>query len=616
MAQSSLFQDESFKADLVDTPDKFHKLLQRCQHATEVGFDTESAGPLLYNDSSMINIYRSTIVGFSVAFEDGYCAYVPTGHGKRRLPSRAVERFLRALPKGCIVWAHNWKHDYQSIKLEGYEMPRHLDYRDSMVAAFSAHAGVPTFRNGEVSYSYGLKKLIPHHLMVGSMTFTDAISSKLGILGSAPKNVAKYACQDALCTLKLGKQFFADLPAGNADYFLKYDMPFVFLLADMEMGGIGLDRQGIRDTYRLLNPKAHALREAFETRWGCSIGSDTQVRAKFYGEGLWDAKLADVTAGGQPKVDAKALRLHAEKASTEEARQAASARLEWKGYNKIISTYTWPLVDMADDYPDGKLHGQFNPVGTVTGRLSSSKPNMQNIVAHGEYAGRIKQAFVPDEGRVFVSADYSQLEYRLLAHYAGGALREAYNSGKSDVHQAMADLVGVDRKSAKMLNFGIVYGRGPTALGQDLKMTYVEAKRFLDRYLMRIPEVDKLKKAVWQKGRACGWLKMVSGVQRAVPGLDNPDSGKRGRAERQAFNKLFQGSAAEIAKIAMLNTQQKLGKRGRVVLQVHDEICIEVSRKDGDAAARLLQTEMENAIKLSVPLKAEPTIGTNWGECK
>lgn len=623
--QSSLFANLG-TTTLVDTPQAFSKLLERCAHAKQVGFDTESAGPLLYDNPKMINIFRSTLVGYSIAFEDMMSFYVPCGHGKRRLPMWSVDKVLNALPKGCVVWAHNWKHDYQTLKLEGVQLPRYLRYADSMVAAYDAHMGIEVRTDGDIQYRYGLKALAKHHLNVDTVSFDKAVSARGGILMMSPKEVTLYAGNDALYTLLVGKRCLAGMPEGNAEYFWEYDMPFAFLLGDMETHGIGLDRDLITETHRIVAPKAAELRKTFESRWGCAISSDSQVRDTFFSSGLWSPPVktekdrpgtagSPFTKNGVPKVDAKALRLQAECAPTQDGRDAAAIRLEWRGYNKLISTYTWPLINQADDYPDRRLHGSFNQVGTKTGRLSSSAPNMQNIITSGEYAGRIKAAFIPKAGNVFVSADYSQLEYRILAHYAGGALQESYNSGSNDVHQAMADKVGKTRKQAKTLNFGIVYGMGVEALGSQLGMGAQEAKSFIDSYMKNIPEVAALKRQLNNKASSTGWIRMVTGILRATPGFDS-EGGALRRAERQAFNKLFQGGAAEIAKIAMLGTQRRLGRRGQVVLQVHDEICVEVERADAKAASKVLQEEMERAISLKVPLRADPAIGENWGACK
>ena len=302
--------------------------------------------------------------------------------------------------------------------------------------------------------------------------------------------------------------------------------------------------------------------------------------------------------------------------------------LEYRGVKKLLSTYIEPLPAYISPVT-GRIHTTFNQALTATGRLSSSKPNLQNIPIRTERGKEIRKAFVPSRpDGVIVSADYSQIELRILAHVANEeAMIAAFRSGE-DIHTMTAARVfGLEpsavtpelRKRAKAVNFGILYGMGEYSLSEDLGISRAEAKRYIESYLAGFPSISAYLDGIKEQARRDGYVTTMFGRKRRIAELASSNKNLQHFGERVAMNSPIQGSSADIIKIAMINVSRKLKESGldaRLILQVHDELLIEARRKDADKAAEILQTEMENAVALSVPLVAEVSVGENWFDNK
>ena len=301
--------------------------------------------------------------------------------------------------------------------------------------------------------------------------------------------------------------------------------------------------------------------------------------------------------------------------------------LDYRQVAKLKSTYADGLVKVADS--DGKIHTNFKQTGTATGRLSSTEPNLQNIPIKTELGREFRKYFIPSkQGRVLIDADYSQIELRLLADISGdGHMIDAFKSGE-DIHTSTASKVfGVEpddvtielRKRAKAVNFGIVYGIGDFSLSQDLKITRNQAREYIDNYLATYEGVDSYLKNIVVSAYDCGYVTTAFGRRRYIPELSGHNKMLKKFGERVAMNSPIQGTAADIIKIAMINVDQKLRESGidaRLILQVHDELLVEASAECADKALDILRYEMENAVKLSVPLEVEVGVGENWYDCK
>ena len=301
--------------------------------------------------------------------------------------------------------------------------------------------------------------------------------------------------------------------------------------------------------------------------------------------------------------------------------------LEYRKVTKLIGTYVEGLLKVAD--ADGRIHTSFKQTGTATGRLSSAEPNLQNIPIRTEAGHELRRYFIPrDHDHVLIDADYSQIELRLLAHIAGDeTMINAFLSGE-DIHASTASAVfGVPlsavtpelRKRAKAVNFGIVYGIGDYSLSVDLGITKKQAGEYIANYLARFHAIDSYLKDTVRMAYDHGFVETIFGRRRYIPELKASNKMMRSFGERVAMNSPIQGSAADIIKIAMVNTRNALAAANidaRLILQVHDELVVEAARTCADEAAMILRREMENAVSLSVPLSVDLTVGDTWYENK
>ncbi len=301
--------------------------------------------------------------------------------------------------------------------------------------------------------------------------------------------------------------------------------------------------------------------------------------------------------------------------------------LRYRTVHKLLSTYVEPLLRLADPVT-GRVHTTFHQTGTATGRLSSSDPNLQNIPIKGEEGDRMRRAFVAEEGWLLLSADYSQIELRLLAHFSGDEnLRRAFREGR-DIHAATAaeifgirpeEVTGEMRRLAKVINFGIAYGMSPFGLSKELGIDLKQARAFIERYFERYPGVKRYMESVVAEARERGFVTTLLGRRRPIPGLRSREKSVREFAERTAINTPIQGSGADLIKLAMLAIDRTLREKGyaaRLVLQVHDELLFEVPEGEIEAVKAIVRKEMEGVYPLSVPLKVNLAQGRNWAEAK
>lgn len=297
--------------------------------------------------------------------------------------------------------------------------------------------------------------------------------------------------------------------------------------------------------------------------------------------------------------------------------------LEYRHYAKLQSTYVTGLQPLVKS---GRIHTEFNQCITTTGRLSSTNPNLQNIPARSEEAKDIKSAFIPSDGNVLVSADYSQIELRLLAHMSGDEqLIKAFNDG-DDIHaitaaqilaKPVSEVTPAERRDAKAVNFGIIYGISGYGLAENLSIPQYKAKEFISNYFTMHPKVREFMDNCVKTARERGYSLTMLGRRRNLGDLNASNYMVRSSAERMAMNTPLQGSAADIIKLAMLGVEKRLeGMKSKMILQIHDELIIDAAADEEESVKQILSSEMENAVKLSVPLVAEAASAKNWGELK
>ena len=606
---------------LVNTHEACGSLLERLQNHPEIGFDTESSGPLLQRPRKkkrMVNPYRARLSGFSLALPSaggGFDSfYVPYAHHTGNAPVASALNLLHATLARPLIWEHNTKHE-RLLRSRLRVEPDPKGVADSMLACWLG--GLPASTG-----KYNAKDLATTHLgwAMASFEETLALYGQEQWAGVPPADGARYAGDDALVALLLGRKGMKRLQDwGLEDTFWNIEMPFARVLGDMETEGLYVDGEALRALSARLDPQMEALKAEWAYLFeDVSISSPAQIRDHFYGEGLWSAKDIQSTGTGKPKADREALEVHALRCPVgSPGRRGAEIKLEYQRMATVRSTFTDSLITFAGNYPDGRLHGGFHQTGTRTSRLSSSDPNLQNIPKRTAVGQEVKACFRPKPGRVYVSADYSQIDLRVLAHFEDDRMAEAFRAGE-DVHQNTADQFGVPRSPhGKQLNLATVYGAGAWKLSRSCGITLPKAREMLRLFKEGYPGIERLKKRIIAAADARGYVRTFLGRRRYIPELQATSKGGRGRGERLAVNTPLQGGAADIVKIAMVRWHQKgWGSDAPLVAQVHDELLVEARVDIAQDVAKSLQETMESAYELRVPLVAKPTIGENWSETK
>jgi DNA polymerase-1 len=407
---------------------------------------------------------------------------------------------------------------------------------------------------------------------------------------------------------------------GMDQLFREIEMPTISILAEMEATGIAIDCAALAETGASFTESANRLEaECYELAGRrFNLNSPNQLRAVLFDELKLPSKGLKKTKSGF-STDADTL----EKLAG--AHPMPARLLEYRAVSKLKSTYTDALGQMIDPR-DGRVHTTFHQALAATGRVSSSDPNLQNIPTRTEDGRRIRRAFIPCVGAAFVSVDYSQIDLRVLAHLSGDAtLVDAFGRGE-DIHVRTAvELLGVDaahvgpveRRIAKSINFGIIYGMGPNRLAAQLEIPVAEAADYIKRYFERLPGVRSFIDATIARGREVGFVATMYGRRRYLPELASQPGGARAQAERIAVNTPIQGTAADLIKLAMVRLDATLKQKrldARIILQVHDELLLEVAVESIAEVAAISKREMEGVAKLKVPLVAEAKSGPNWAQ--
>ena len=396
------------------------------------------------------------------------------------------------------------------------------------------------------------------------------------------------------------------------------ELPLCRVLAEMELAGCRVDKGALVSFGEMLSEKANALEQNIYSMAGeeFNINSPKQLGEILFGKGLPHGK--KTKTGWSTNADVlEKLRYEA---------PIVGAVLEYRQYAKLKSTYADGLLKAMD--PDGRIRTRFQMTVTDTGRLSSREPNLQNIPTRTDLGSEIRKMFIPAAGCVLVDADYSQIELRLLAHISGDtAMQAAFTSG-ADIHTATAaqvfhvdpaDVTHEMRRRAKAVNFGIVYGISAFSLSQDIGVTVAEAKAYMEAYFATFPGVRQYMDSVVAQAKEQGYVETLFHRRRELPEIRSSNFNLRSFGERVALNMPIQGTAADIMKLAMVAVERRLKEElpsAKLVLQVHDELIVECREEQAEAAARMLEEEMEQVVSLSVPLTAEAHWGKNWLEAK
>jgi DNA polymerase-1 len=470
---------------------------------------------------------------------------------------------------------------------------------DTLLAAYLIDPGRASYELEDLAADYGIE-LVP-------TPATDKETVSLVRRAETPRRLVDLLLQ------RLEERSLTEL-------YRRVELPLSGVLAQMERTGVRIDTYRMGEITARLADRVEELETlAYELAGGeFMIGSTQQVgRVLFEQLGL--------TAGRKGKTgystDAKVLR------AIRHEHAIVPVIEEWRELSKLLNTYLGPLPSLISD-EDGRLHTTFNQTVAATGRLSTSDPNLQSIPIRTELGREIRSAFVAEEGHRLLSADYSQIELRILAHVSGEPkLREAFERGE-DIHTATAaEVLGVEpakltpgqRSIAKMINFGIVYGISAFGLSENLEIPREEAQQYIDAYLARFPHVQDFIARTIENARADGYATSLLGRRRPVPELRATNRQTRGFGERVAVNFVMQGSNADIIKVAMIRIARRLreeGRGARLVLQVHDELLLEVPDAEASKVKELVRAEMCGAYDLDPPLGVDIGLGDNWAEAK
>jgi DNA polymerase-1 len=438
------------------------------------------------------------------------------------------------------------------------------------------------------------------------------------------ERAAPYAAADADATFRLWQILEPKLKQRNQDkLFWNVEVPLIHVLTDMEMAGVAIDAKYLGQLSVEIKERLLELEKEIYNSAGTvfNVNSTQQLSDVLFGKLQLPTQGAWKTASGKFSTAADVLE------QLQDKHPIIPFLLEHRELAKLRSTYAEALPELVNP-KTGRIHTDFNQTGAVTGRVSSSNPNLQNIPIKTEIGRRVRKAFVARKGWRLISADYSQVELRILAHLADDAtLKEAFARGE-DIHAttaaaiydvALKDVNPMQRNNAKRINFGIAYGMGAFALAANTGMSVSEAQDFINKYFARFPRVQNWLSMTKIKAAEQGYVETVLGRRRYFPELQSKSSPEqqRRRAEREAINHPVQGSAADIMKIAMIHVHRKLKEgrfQARMTLQVHDELVFDCPQNELDEMRELIRREMESAYQLSVHLKVDVVSGKNWDE--
>ncbi len=563
--------------------------------------------------SAARNTVSGEMVGYSVATERGRAAYVPFGHTQPgaagQLRRDEALRPLRPIAEDEAVAkaGHDLKKDIMVLGANGINM-RGMLY-DTMLASYLLNPLKP---------DHGIENVCLEHLGRRKRTLVE-VAGKGGFEHVEIRSAADYACEEAEVAFELREKLFSELrEQGLQGPYFEMEMPLVYVLAEMEATGMKLDTSVLRGISGELEAQLESLQGRIYFLAGCefNINSPKQLgRVLFEQLGLAPRKRKKTGYSTDVGVLEELALEH----------ELPGEVLAWRSLNKLKTTYVDVLPGLINPRT-GRLHTSFNQAATATGRLSSSNPNLQNIPIRGDWGTRIREAFTAEDGNIIVSADYSQIELRILAHICGdAALKEAF-SGGVDVHTRTAsEIFGVPpkkvtsemRRVAKTVNFGVVYGITSFGLSEALGVSRADAQQYIDNYFRVHPGVKDYIERTLAGGLERGYVETLFGRRRPVPELKSKNANKRMAGRRLAVNAPIQGTAADVIKLAMISISRRLKEealRGRMILQVHDELVFECPEAEKDALVGLVRREMEGAAELSVPLEVEVGAGRNWAE--
>ncbi len=597
--------DVEHNYELVDSTEKIQQLVAKLQTVTEFCFDTETTS---------LNVIDAELVGLSFSFEAHKGYYIPISENREE----ALKQLSFFMPlftdETKTLIGQNIKYDYHILTNYGIEIKNKLF--DTMVAHFLF---MPEMRHGMdlLAQTYLNYKPVSIETLIGKKG-----KEQLSMRSAPIELIKEYASEDADITLQLKHKFQPELKSADVEkLFNTVEVPLIRVLADMEREGINLDVKALNEFSALLQIDITEIEKQIQELAGTkfNISSPKQV-----GEILFDyLKITDKpkkTKTGQYATGEDVL------SKLEGIHPIISKILDYRELVKLKSTYVDTLPLLVNTTTN-RIHTSFNQVVAVTGRLSSDNPNLQNIPIRTERGKQIRKAFIPrNADYILLSADYSQIELRIVASISGDpAMCEAFNLNK-DIHTATAAKVyGIPesevskemRYKAKSVNFGIIYGQGAFGLSENLNISRNEAKEIIDNYKKEFSSIDKYMSDTINFARENGFVKTLLGRKRWLRDITSNNATVRSFAERNAINAPIQGSAADMIKVAMINIASELKEKNfktKMVLQVHDELIFDVYKPELEIVKPIIEHHMKHALPLNVPVEVGMGVGENWLE--
>ncbi|MBC8504467.1 MAG: DNA polymerase I [Anaerolineales bacterium] len=602
-------KEPHIQVHIVNTPESLDSLVKALESASMIAFDTETTST---------DKMQADLVGISLAVNEEAGYYIPVGHQEgEQLPLAMVIEALRGpftnpdIPKA----GHNLKYDFVMLARNGLKACP-LSF-DSMLAEWLIN---PDSRN------LGLKNLSWVRLGHQMKEIEELIGKgkKQISMAQVPiANVALYAADDAVVVLRLIPQLKLELEEAQAmSLFDEMEMPLINVLAEMEMTGIGLDVEFLKHMSIELETRLVEIKNQVYQAVGESfnLNSPKQLSEALFDKlGIAPPDGSRKTASGYYSTAAGVLE------NLRKKNPVVDLILEYRELAKLKSTYVDALPQQVNPVT-GRVHTSYNQSGSRTGRIASSDPNLQNIPIRTELGRRVREAFIASPGHQLLAVDYSQVELRIAAHMAQDeAMLAAFNSGQ-DIHATTASAVydlpldavnSTQRRHAKAINFGLIYGMSPFGLTRTTDLTLAEAEDFVSAYFRKFPGVKQYLDGIRELAADQGYVETLLGRRRYFPGLKNPQNMQiRNREEREAINAPIQGTAADIMKIAMLRMPDALKEAElsiKMLLQVHDELVLECPIDEINAAAAVVSEVMEAAFTLDIPLHTDVRNGDNWG---
>ena len=594
----------SFEALLLDTKDKLNKVIENIDTKKVVAFDIETTS---------LDTKEAKLVGFSFAFDEEKAYYVPIAHnylgvGEQVDLKDAKEAILKILQAKVV--GQNLKFDFGVLK-EYLQIDLPIAHGDSMILAWLLEPG------SKVGLDFLAKKFFNYDMV----SFKDTVKKGEDFSSVDINEACKYASEDAWMSLKLYYKFMQMFKMASLDKLLdeakSVEFPFINVLVDMESVGIKVDTLKLKELKSKLSSSLANLSQKIYELAGeeFNIRSTKQLGNILFGKLM--LKGAKKTKTGYSTNEAVLNSLKGEHEIIEHI-------LSYRERQKMLSTYVEPLLKLASKNSQSRIYTSFLQTGTATGRLSSKDPNLQNIPVRSALGREVRSAFVAKKGYKLLSIDYSQIELRLLAHFSKDrALLEAFANDK-DIHLETAiRLFGEEegakkRNFAKSINFGLLYGMGSRKLSQELGISASEAKEIINNYFLAFPTVKGYLEQIQEDAKRQGYVETLLG-RRRVFDYENANAMAKAAILRESVNTVFQGSAADLIKLSMLEIDLYLKDSqidGAMLLQIHDELIFEIKEEIIETVAKKLVHIMENIYELDVKLKCSSSIGDRWSELK